>query len=383
MQYDRNGTERKQQTRNNIYRHIYNARGFCSRQSLARELDLSLPTVYQNLSELMAAGLVQDSGEQQYTGGRKASGLSIVPDARIAAGISISEHHLRLVAVDLLLNEIAYQKVENAPIVRFADMGGLLSDVLERFLDQFGIDRSRLLGVGIALPAVMSPDSRYITAAPTLKLKDTSLEGLTSSIPYPAYVENDATSGGHAESFTRRDNRNMAYLSLENGVGGAILFGGSPYAGDNRRSGEFGHICVEPGGLRCTCGAQGCLEAYCSPRRIRNAFGISLEDFFARMEGHDTRYAEYENLWDNMLRHLAIGINNIHMALDCDVVLGGTLSEFLPPYLPRLKEYVAETNSFTDAAFLHLSTLRRHTVPLGVALHFIAEFLEQIGKVPC
>ena len=103
MQYDRSGTgtDRRQRTRNTIYRHIYNARGFCSRQSLARELDLSLPTVYQNLSELMAAGLVQDSGEQQYTGGRKASGLSIVPDARIAIGISISEHHLRLVAADL------------------------------------------------------------------------------------------------------------------------------------------------------------------------------------------------------------------------------------------------------------------------------------------
>ena len=62
------------------------------------------------------------------------------------------------------------------------------------------------------------------------------------------------------------------------------------------------------------------------------------------------------------------------------MVLGGTLSEFLPPYLPRLKEYVAETNSFTDAGFLHLSTLRRHTVPLGVALHFIVEFLERPGK---
>ena len=133
----------------------------------------------------------------------------------------------------LLLNELAYQEVDIPPIVRFADMGGLLSRVLEDFLDQFSIDRARLLGVGIALPAVMSPDSRFITAAPTLRLKDTSLEGLASSIPYPTYVENDATSGGHAELFVREGNRNMAYLSLENGVGGAILFGGAPYVGDN------------------------------------------------------------------------------------------------------------------------------------------------------
>ncbi len=379
MDFDANLTDRRRQTRSNIYHYIYDAKGFCSRQGLARELGLSLPTVYQNLSELMSAGLVRDSGQLQSTGGRKASGLSVVPEARVAVGISVTEHRLRLAAADLLLNELAYQEVDIAPIVRFADMGGLLSRVLEEFLDRFSIDRGRLLGVGIALPAVMSPDSRYITAAPTLRLKDTSLEGLASSIPYPTYVENDATSGGHAELFVRGSIRNMAYLSLENGVGGAILFDGAPYLGDSRRSGEFGHMCVEPGGLRCTCGAQGCLEAYCSPRRIRSTFHISLEEFFSGLERHDARYGEYEALWDNMLRHLAIGVNNIHMALDCDVVLGGFLSEFLGPYLPRLKEYAAGVNPFEDdAEYLHLSTLRRHTVPLGVALHFVVDFLDRI-----
>lgn len=171
----------------------------------------------------------------------------------------------------------------------------------------------------------------------------------------------------------------MAYLSLENGVGGAILFAGAPYVGDNRRSGEFGHMCVEPGGLRCTCGRLGCLEAYCSPRRIRTAFGIPLEEFFPKMERRGPEHVEYEELWDNMLRHLAIGVCNIRMALDCDVVLGGFLSEFLAPYLPRLKEYVAGITPFEDdTGYLQLSTLRRHTVPLGVALHFIVDFLERI-----
>lgn len=379
MDIDGTVTDRRRLTRSSIYRYIYDSKGFCSRQSLARELSVSLPTVYQNLSELMAAGLVRDSGEQQSTGGRKASGLSIVPDARAAVGISVTEHRLRLAAADLFLNELAYQEVDIAPIVRFADMGGLLSRALEEFLDRFSIDRARLLGVGVALPAVMSSDSRYITAAPTLQLKDTSLEGLTECIPYPTYVENDATSGGHAEFFIRKSSRNMAYLSLENGVGGAILCGGSPYLGDNRRSGEFGHMCVEPGGLPCTCGAQGCLEAYCSPRRIRAAFGVSIEEFFSCLEQRGGRYREYADLWDNMLRHLAVGVNNIHMALDCDVVLGGFLSEFLTPYLPRLREYTAGLNHIvSDAGYLQLSTLRRHTVPLGVALHFIVDFLDHI-----
>ena len=88
---------------------------------------------------------------------------------------------------------------------------------------------------------------------------------------------------------------------------------------------------------------------------------------------------EYETMWHDLLRHLAIGVNNIRMVLDCDVVLGGFLTQYLPPYMPLLKEYVAAGNPFEPSSdYLHLSVMRRHTVPLGVALHFIQEFIETI-----
>ena len=84
-------------------------------------------------------------------------------------------------------------------------------------------------------------------------------------------------------------------------------------------------------------------------------------------------------MWHDVLRHLAIGINNIHMALDCDVVLGGFLTRYLPAYMPLLREYVAAGNSFSsNADFLHLSILSRHSVPLDAALHYVTEFLNHI-----
>ena len=376
---DHTTADRRRSALSSIYRSIYDAKDFCSRQSLARELGLSMPTVYQNLSRLVEAGLIRDSGEQRSTGGRKASGLSIIPDARVAVGVSVTEHGLRIAAADLRLDELAYRELTIQPPDSLSGRGGALARALEAFLDDFEVDRGRLLGVGIALPAVMSPDGGRISAAPTLRLWETSLEGLTDQIPYPTYMENDATCGGYAEWFVRGSQRDMAYLSLENGVGGAILLGGGPYLGDNRRSGEFGHICIEPGGLPCACGRQGCLEAYCSPRRIRAAFGLTLEEFFRNLEQRGPGWEEQEALWDNMLRHLAIGIVNIRMALDCDVVLGGILTEYLPPYLPRLKEYVAGMDPFSGGTeYLRLSALRRHTVPLGVALPFIVDFLNQI-----
>ena len=60
--------------RNRIYRYIYEARDFCSRQAVASACGISMPTLYQNLSELMEEGLVQSSGEEQSTGGRRRRG---------------------------------------------------------------------------------------------------------------------------------------------------------------------------------------------------------------------------------------------------------------------------------------------------------------------
>ena len=159
-------------------------------------------------------------------------------------------------------------------------------------------------------------------------------------------------------------------------MGGSVLSNGTLYTGDNRRSGEFGHMCVEPGGLPCKCGKRGCLEAYCSALRISNDLGITLKEFFTGIDQHNP---EYGALWHDILRHLAIGINNIRMALDCDVVLGGFLTQYLPPYLLLLREYVAAGDPFDSSSYyLHLSVLRRHNVPLCAALHFVNQFLENI-----
>ena len=256
------------------------------------------------------------------------------------------------------------------------ELGALVARELEQFLDAYHIDRSRLLGVCIAMAGVTDPEGGHLLYAPTMHLRNVELSGLTRSIPYPTYVENDATCSGYAEWFMRGDQENLAYLSLENGVGGAFISNGVVYGGDNRRSAEFGHLCVEPGGLPCACGKWGCLEAYCSDWRIRNTFGVSLKEFF---EGVNQGNPEYAALWKDFLFHLAIGASNIRMALDCTVVLGGFMSQYLDPYLPMLREYAAANDPFERRAdYLQLGVLRSHAVPLGAALHFIRDFLDTV-----
>lgn len=368
-------SDRKRATRNSVYRYLYEAKGFCSRQTLANELGLSLPTVYQNLSELMDMGLVCATDEKLSTGGRRVEGLSIVSDARVAVGVSITDHRLRISEVDLKLNELAYKKVTVRRHNSREEYARAFWGEIEAFLDEQKIDRERLLGIGIALPGVVSPDGLRLEYAPTLGVLNTSLEALKSGSNYPIHAENDANCGGGAEWFLRDSTDNFAYLSLEEGVGGAVFGNGLPYFGDNHRSGEFGHICVEPGGLKCSCGRQGCLEAYCSARRISNDLGTTVEEF---SESVRSGSIEHVMLWENYLRHLAIGINNIRMILDCDVVLGGFLSEYLEYSLPRLKEYLAVLNPFEPNADYVCLSRRKHTIPMGAALFYVEKFIEEL-----
>ena len=362
--------------RSMIYHILYETDRFSTRQTLAEYIGVSMPTLYQNLNELMEEGLVCESGEEQSTGGRKARSLDIVPDARFSVGIAISEKSLRLVAANLRLQELAYR---NVPFDVRACLDGTapkIASYLEDFLKDLPLSRPHLLGVGVTVPGLVSEDHQTLVVAPTLGLSNIPMHELLGDISCPVYVDNDGSASGHAECFVRRSSWNMAYLSLENGIGGAVLTGGSPYAGDHNRSGEFGHICVEPGGMRCSCGKLGCLEPYCSPLRIENTFGISLEEFFQGVAEHDP---EYEALLYDMLRHLAVAVGNIRMSLDCDVVLGGFLSEYLVPYLPVLRNYVLAGTPFEENAdFVQFSMLRRHITPLGAALYFIREFVENI-----
>ena len=362
--------------RSAIYRALYESDGSCSKKELAERCGVSMPTLYQHLNGLIEAGLICYTDQWQSTGGRKAQKLDIVPASRFSMGVSLNENRLRMVAADLRLQELAYQekpfRVQNC----LTGKSPKVDVLLEEFLDESGLDRSRLLGVCVTVPGLVSEDRRTIDFAPTLGVRNLPAAELLGEIPYPLQVENDGSASGHAEYFARRNPGNMAYLSLENGVGGAVLVGRKPYSGDHNRSGEFGHICVEPGGMPCACGKLGCLEPYCSAGRIETSLGVSLEEFFLGVENHNP---EYTALLYDMLRHLAVGINSIRMALDCDVVLGGFLSEYLMPYLPALRRYVLAGNPFDENAdFVQFSKLRRHITPLGAALYYIRRFVESI-----
>lgn len=362
-----------------MYRFIYDAESPVSKQKIASTLQYSLPTVHQNIAELLDAGLIEPGKILKSTGGRPAVGYQVNSRLKYAVGIAISVNHIRILASDLKQNELAFQRIERQ-YRGGQGLGREIAEELDRFLKENRMDPNKLLGVGVTFPGVLDQKRDTITLSPTLNSRDISLQAIREAIPYRMFFENDSTSGGAAEwlSLPMKDReKEFVYLFLENGIGGAIFIGGKPYYGCNRRSAEFGHMTVSPDGKLCHCGKRGCLEAYCSALRFTRDLGnISVDEFF---QGLRDGNKEYNELWVDVLDHLAIGINNLRMVFDCDIILGGFVSGYLGPYMEDLKMRIAARDPFGDPAdYLKLGKYPTRAGMMGVAWHFTDEFINQI-----
>ena len=371
-----NITERRWQTRSAIYHYLYNSSSPRSKLDISRDLNLSLPTVYQNVDELLAAGYIEYCGAQQSSGGRPAMQLRTVDDVCFAIGIYITPHEIHLSTTNLSRTEIAYRRTANRGKFGTGEFNSFVAQELESFIDGNAIPRERLKGVGLSIPGVVNADETVLLYAPTLNVKNVDIRPLRQAIPYPTHVENDATSGGFAEWYNSRERNGIAYLSITEGVGGTMLVNGALHAGNNNRSGEFGHMCVEWNGRPCACGKRGCLEAYCSALRFRDELGMNTEEFFYALSERNPKVTP---LWEDYKKHLVQGVHNIRIALDCEVVLGGFVAEYLSPYLSELRGMLSELNPFdTDGSFLRIDRQPRFDTIIGVAFYFIRDFIDGI-----
>lgn len=371
-------TERRRHTRNKMYRYIYDARSPVSKQQIAKEMGYSLPTVQQNIAELLSAGLIRPGEIQKLTGGRPAVGYTVEEQIRYSVGISVSSTSLRMLITNILQDQLACKTVR-IPVFEEKRIGRQIADELEIFLKEQQIPSEKLLGVGLTFPGVVDQDKDTIVLSPTLRMKNISLGEVREPIPFPVFIENDSTSGGAAEWLglsPEERGQDFVYLFLENGIGGAVFIHGRPYLGREGRSAEFGHMCLQPEGRLCNCGKKGCFEAYCSAYRFTRDLGISAEEFFA---GLDEGNAEYRRLWDEILEYLAIAVNNLRMAFDCNVILGGFVSAYIEPYLPALREKAAALSPFeTDGSYIRLGRFPTKAGMMGVAWHFTKQFIDEI-----
>ncbi|PYS89964.1 MAG: hypothetical protein DMF64_16355 [Acidobacteria bacterium] len=140
-----------------------------------------------------------------------------------------------------------------------------------------------IAALGIGVPGLVNPETGRVvvsTDLPAVVRGDLRAE-LQQATGLPVTFENDANAAAYGEyvAGAGRGSRNLFYITIGTGIGGALILDGRLWRGASGFAGEVGHITIDPEGILCTCGNVGCLETVASaPNIVRRTHERLLRD---------------------------------------------------------------------------------------------------------
>ena len=143
-----------------------------------------------------------------------------------------------------------------------------IAEEIHKLLDAQGCTESQLNWVGVVVPGSIDPTGSIVLNAHNLNFHDVPFKAQLQAqfADTPVYLANDADGAALAElgggAFT--GTQTAVLMTLGTGVGGGVILGGKMFSGGRRQGVELGHMPLVAGGEHCTCGVDGCIEAYCS-----------------------------------------------------------------------------------------------------------------------
>lgn len=346
-------------------------KGSAYKLELARELDLSMPTVLTNTNELMEQGLLVEMEETKSTGGRRARAIGIQKDYCYSVGVNITANHIGMVLVNFGGEIVAQKRMREQFQPTVAYLSRLAHLVKDFYSNE--VAEERVLGIGISLPGIVNAKDKMLIKSHALKLENYNLKLMEQLMPLSVHFENDANAAMLSENPETIEN--IVYLSLNNTLGGAVCTHGKLFVGDNRKAGEVGHMLLKPNGKQCYCGKRGCADAYCAANVLTQNGKETLEGFMESIE----KDKEASQRWKEYLENLAMLISNIRMFLDTDIMLGGEVGGYLGDYMMDLGEKIFKYNLFDgDISYLKNCSYKKEASAVGVAKYFFGKYIEQI-----
>jgi len=124
---------------------------------------------------------------------------------------------------------------------------------------------------GISFGGPVDFQHQRVTSVHSPGWKDFSFaEWVGENLHLPCLIDNDANAGalGEFRYGAGRGTESMVYVTLSTGVGAGVILNGKAYRGKDGLAGELGHVPISDSGNKCSCGAVGCLESFCSGSAI-------------------------------------------------------------------------------------------------------------------
>src|SRR5919107_4242665 len=250
---------------------------------------------------------------------------------------------------------------------------------------------ARVAGVGIGVPGLVNPQTGRVVISSDLPavVREDLRSALSDQTGLPVTLENDANAGALGEYTVGagRGSRNMFYVTIGTGIGGALVLDGRLWRGASGFAGEFGHITIDPEGVECTCGNVGCLETVASaPNIVRRTHERLIRDstsslsrlglnknFTAADIAHEARNGDdfAAMMIARTGRYIGTAIASVINLLNTErIVLGGGVMDagqlILDPVVQEARRRSFQPNF--ESTQIVAATLGHDAVPIGAAL---------------
>ncbi|MFD1863079.1 ROK family transcriptional regulator [Planococcus chinensis] len=329
--------------------------GPISRAQIARETNLTPPTVSSNVKELIDQGIVEESDFGQSQGGRKPTMLIINNDAFCIIGVDAGPETIECIAANLAgrVLERSETKLE-LPTDNGQFLGALKSCIADCVEKVKGKD---IIGIGVAMHGVVDVATGVSLYAPNLGLENIPIkEELEAAFGLEVKVENDARAMALGEYWFGQhgDLESMLAVNIGTGVGAGLIIDGKLYHGSSDLAGEIGHMTIDLHGETCECGNRGCLQTFVTgPAIARHASGIASASPLTAQGVYEQAVAGNEAciaLLTEAGKAMGVGLTNlIHIVNPQKIVLGGGVSKAGKFILPAIRETI-KASALTPSA---------------------------------
>ncbi len=330
-----------------------------SRINIARLTGLNKSTVSSIVAELLDEDLIYEQVNEDQNVGRNPYNLYLKLGKFYVGAINIDHSITRFAIADIDGSIIGKSSITSESQSPEKFVQKCVKELLS-LCDKLKI--KELDGIGISIAGIVDNKNLTVNFAPNLGWEDFNIgEVIKKAFPKikNIVIGNDAKASALAEFWFGSHQINLSnfvFLSIGPGIGSGIVVGNKLIDGEFQASGEFGHMVIYEGGELCSCGNNGCWEAYASDRAIVRRYAIRKHKQVVQSVDYMVQdiidlALKGDDLATEILRqtgyYLGLGIANIIKAIDPHVIIiGGRITQVWDLIYPDLIKVVKQRAYF-------------------------------------
>lgn len=277
-------------------------------------------------------------------------------------GIDLGGTNIAAGVVDENYKIIGAEKIKTGAHRPFNEIFDDIARAAEGAVAKAGVDKKDIPFVGLGSPGAVNQQTGIIEFAGNLNFKNVPAQKLLEEhLGLKAYIANDANAAalGEAVAGVGHGVKDLVAVTLGTGVGSGVIIDGKIFGGYNSVGGEIGHMVIEMDGEPCTCGRNGCWEAYASAtgliRQTKRAMEGDRDTVMWKIVENDINAVNGRTAFEAMragdelgkavvdryIYYVSVGIINIINSLQPEIIcIGGGISKEGETLLKPIREHV-------------------------------------------